>query len=117
LPHFSVSFLKSVVVEDFDAAEAIWRHAVEGVLQVDAVEHPLMLVESTFNDAARREKMCEIVMEAFGCPATFIAKDAVLSAFAAGRSTALVLQSGAGLTSAVAVNDGYALMQGGRFFP
>lgn len=97
---------------DFDATEAIWRHSVESILRIDATEHPLLLVESVFNTAENREKMCEIAMERFQCPAVFIAKDAVLSAFAAGRSTALVLQCGAGITSSVAVHEGYALMQG-----
>ena len=42
-------------------------------------------------------------------PAFFLVKTAVLSAFANGRSTALVLDSGATHTSAVPVHDGYVL--------
>lgn len=42
-------------------------------------------------------------------PAFFLVKSAVLAAFANGRSTGLVLDSGATHTSAIPVHDGYVL--------
>ena len=45
----------------------------------------------------------------FQVPAFFLVKSAVLAAFANGRSTGLVLDSGATHTSAVPVHDGYVL--------
>ena len=52
----------------------------------------------------------------FGCryqvPAFFLAKTAVLAAFANGRSTGIVVDSGATHTSAIPVHDGYVLSQG-----
>jgi actin-related protein len=41
----------------------------------------------------------------------FICKDAVLSSFACGRSTSLVLDCGYERTTATPVNDGYALQK------
>jgi len=57
-------------------------------------EHPMMLAEASHNDAAAREKMTEIMFEKYNVPAVFIAKNAVLSSFAIGRQTSLVVDAG-----------------------
>ena len=51
------------------------------------------------------------MFEKYDIPAFFLCKDAVLSSFAHGRSTGLVIHSGSNLTSAVPVHDGYVLQQ------
>ena len=55
--------------------------------------------------------MTEIMFEKYNVPAFFLVKNAVLSAFANGKSTCLVLDSGASHTSAIPVHDGYVLQQ------
>ena len=67
------------------------------------------MAEPSFNTPAAREKLAELMFEKFQVPALFVSKSAVLSAFAAGRGTALVLEMGGGGTCATAVHDGYAL--------
>lgn len=49
------------------------------------------------------------MFEKYKVPAFFLVKNAALAAFANGRSTALVIDSGATHTSAVPVLDGYVL--------
>lgn len=51
------------------------------------------------------------MFEKYNVPAFFLCKNAVLSAFANGRSTGLVIDSGATHTSAIPVHDGYVLQQ------
>ena len=51
------------------------------------------------------------MFEKYNVPAFFLVKNAVLSAFANGKSTCLVLDSGASHTSAIPVHDGYVLQQ------
>lgn len=51
----------------------------------------------------------EIMFEKYKVPAFFLVKNAALAAFANGRSTALVIDSGATHTSAVPVLDGYVI--------
>lgn len=55
--------------------------------------------------------MIEIMFEKYKVPAVFVAKNAVLSAFSCGRSTALVLDSGGGSTCVAPVHDGYVLQK------
>uniref|UniRef100_A0A8C3AYV6 Actin-like 6A n=1 Tax=Cyclopterus lumpus TaxID=8103 RepID=A0A8C3AYV6_CYCLU len=54
----------------------------------------------------------KLMFEHYNIPAFFLCKSAVLSAFANGRSTSLVLDSGATHTTAIPVHDGYVLQQG-----
>lgn len=51
------------------------------------------------------------MFEKYGIPAFFLVKNAVLAAFANGRSTGIVIDSGASQTSAVPVHDGYVIQQ------
>jgi len=53
-----------------------------------------MLAEPTHNTRAAREKAVQVLFETQGCPALFMAKSAVLSAFAVGKQTALVVDAG-----------------------
>ncbi len=55
--------------------------------------------------------MTELLFEKYEVPAFFLVKSSVLAAFANGRSTGLVVDSGATHTSAVPVHDGYVLQQ------
>ncbi|NXY12475.1 ACL6B protein, partial [Pteruthius melanotis] len=64
------------------------------------------------NTRAKREKLTELMFEHYNIPAFFLCKTAVLTAFANGRSTGLVLDSGATHTTAIPVHDGYILQQG-----
>lgn len=51
------------------------------------------------------------MFETYGIPAFFLVKNAVLAAFANGRATGIVVDSGASQTSAVPVHDGYVIQQ------
>jgi len=97
------------VVTDWDAAEALMEHTFKSCLACDPSEHPLLMAEPSWNPLPAREKLAELAFEKFNAPAFFLSKNAVLTAFASGRGTALVLDVGGGVTSATAVHDGYVL--------
>jgi len=106
--------LEHGLVRDWDAVEAVWSYALRQHLRVDSREHPLMLSEPTFQPAADREKMLSLMFEKFDAPAMFLCKSSVLTAFSAGRSTACVLESGAGHTTVAPIHDGYVVSKGVR---
>ncbi|CAG8472502.1 4464_t:CDS:2 [Cetraspora pellucida] len=99
------------LVQDWDALEKIWDHALNR-LQVDPTEHPLFVTEAAWNTREIREKLTEIAFEKYQVLAFYVAKNPVLSAFATGRPTAVVLDCGANTTSCVPVVDGYVLKKG-----
>lgn len=76
---------------------------------VDIKETPLLFSEPCLHNKENRMKLAEYMFEKHGVPALFLCKDAVLSAFACGRSTALVLDSAYKSTSATPVHEGYTL--------
>merc|ERR1719440_432349 len=96
------------VVQDWNDMELIWRH-IYSEMKVVAEEHPVLLTEAPLNPRKNREKAAEIFFETFGTPALFVSWQAILSLYASGRTTGVVLDSGDGVTHAVPVYEGFAL--------
>ena len=97
------------VVCDWDDLEKIWDHTFLHELCVDPMEHPVMLTEAPLTSKADREKAVQIMFESFAVPGMYVQMQAVLSLYAAGQTTGIVLQSGDGVTDAVPIYEGFAL--------
>ncbi|KAG0453218.1 hypothetical protein HPP92_025882 [Vanilla planifolia] len=106
-----VSPFKDGAVVDWDIVDNIWDHALRRRLLIDPKEHPMLLSEPTSNNQ-QREKLAELLFENYKVPALFVAKNAVLTSFASGRATSLVVDSGGGSTTVAPVHDGYVLHKG-----
>lgn len=101
--------MQNGAVSDWDLWGAVIEEAVTKRLRSKPEEHPMLLAEPTYVSKDAREKMVEIMFEEFRAPATFLAKNAVLSSFALGRQTSLVVDMGHEGTVVSAVHDGYVL--------
>ncbi|NXR50647.1 ACL6B protein, partial [Hippolais icterina] len=99
-------------VEDWECFQAILDHTYGKHVKSEPGLHPVLMSEAPWNTRAKREKLTELMFEHYNIPAFFLCKTAVLTAFANGRSTGLVLDSGATHTTAIPVHDGYILQQG-----
>ena len=104
--------LKECMIENWELFEVLVNHIYKRNVQSDSELHPVLLSEPAWNERSKREKVTELMFEKFNVPAFFLCKTPVLSAFANGRSTGVILDSGATHTSAVPVHDGYVLRQG-----
>ncbi|XP_029318578.1 uncharacterized protein LOC115028846 isoform X2 [Cottoperca gobio] len=108
--------IKNGIIRNWDDMEKIWHHTFQQ-LCVDPDDHPVLLTEAAMNPLGNRQRMVEIMFECFHVPFTYVAMQAVLALYAAGRSTGVVLDSGDGVSHSVPVFEGYCLPHAVQCFP
>ncbi|KAI9445264.1 actin-like protein [Lactarius indigo] len=97
------------IVTDWDDMERIWNWVYAEELGTLSEEHPVLLTEAPLNPRTNRETAAQILFDTFNVPALYISVQAVLSLYASGRTTGIVLDSGDGVTHAVPVFEGFSM--------
>jgi actin-related protein len=88
--------------------EKVWHHTFFNELRVNPSEATgVLLTEAPRNPKANREKMTQVMFETFEVSNMYVAIQAVMSLYAAGRTTGLVVDSGDGVTHTVPVFEGF----------
>merc|ERR1712006_64333 len=97
------------IVNNWDDMEKVWRHTFDNELRmVVGEENPddedccgVLLTEAPMNPKENREKMTQIMFETFNVRRFYVAIQAVLSFYASGRTTGVVVDCGDGVSHAV----------------
>ncbi|PWA21865.1 hypothetical protein CCH79_00017593, partial [Gambusia affinis] len=108
--------IKNGIICNWEDMEKIWEYTFQQ-LCVDPEEHPVLLTEAAINPLENRRRMVEIMFENFGVPLAYVAMQAVLALYAAGRTTGVVFDSGEGVSHSVPVFEGYSLPHAVQCFP
>ena len=106
------SYVSGGAIADFDAAADFWEYAFERHLRAATADHPLMITEPSWSAGQARAQTLEVAFERLKSPAAYLLKSGVASAFAAGKSTALIIDVGHAVTSVTPVYDGVVLKRG-----
>ncbi|RDA87752.1 hypothetical protein CP532_2489 [Ophiocordyceps camponoti-leonardi (nom. inval.)] len=101
--------LEHGIVTDWDDMERIWEYVYGEGLNTLSEEHPVLLTEPPLNPRSNRDTAAQILFETFNVPALHTSIQAVLSLYASGRTTGIVLDSGDGVSHAVPVYEGFAM--------
>ena len=97
------------IVTNWDDMEKIWHHTFYNELRMAPEECALLLTEQPLNPRANREKTTQIMFEIFNIPLLHQCICPVLSLYASGRTTGLVIDSGAGVSHVVPIFKQHAL--------
>ncbi|KAI8897994.1 actin family [Globomyces pollinis-pini] len=102
--------MENGIVRDWDDMYHLWDYTFKEKLGIqNYADHKILLTEPAMNPKKNRERMMETMFEHYGFNGAYIAIQAVLTLYAQGLQTGVVVDSGDGVTHIVPVYDGYAL--------
>ncbi|EKG12053.1 Actin-like protein [Lasiodiplodia theobromae] len=101
--------LEHGIVTDWDDMERIWQYVYAEELKTVSEDHPVLLTEPPLNPRTNRDTAAQILFETFNVPALYTSIQAVLSLYASGRTTGVVLDAGDGVSHAVPVYGGFQI--------
>lgn len=102
--------IKRGVVQNWQDVELIWQNLFDlPEQQLNSEEHPVLVTEPPINPYYNREQMAQMLFETFNVPSLYFGVPAVLSLYAAGKTTGLSLDVGDGVAQCVPVFQGFAL--------
>jgi actin, other eukaryote len=108
--------MKRSLVVNWDDMESLWFNVFYDELRVAPEEHPILISDSILSSKSQRELITQHMFECFNAPAMHIAISSILSLYASGRTTGVVLECGAGTTSVMPVYEGYAMEHANKRF-
>ena len=89
--------------------EKVWHHTFYNELRVAPEEHRVLLTEAPMNPKHNREKMVQMMFETFSVPGFHVSIPEILSLYASGRTTGIVLESGDGVSNVVVIDHGFVI--------
>jgi len=101
--------LDNGIVRNWEDALHVWNYAFFEKMKINPKESKILLTEPPMNPKENREKMVQTMFETYGFKGCYIAIQAVLTLYAQGLLTGVVVDSGDGVTHIVPVYEGFSL--------
>jgi len=97
------------IIKNHEDMVHIWDYTFNEKLKIKPSDTKIMLTEAPMNPTQNRAKMVEIMFEKYQFNMAYIAIQAVLTLYAQGLLSGVVVDSGDGVTHVVSVYEGYSL--------
>jgi len=101
--------LDNGIIRNWEDMMYVWDYTFSEKLKINPKECKIMLTEAPMNPQSNRKKMIEVMFEKYGFHSAYISIQAVLTLYAQGLLTGVVVDSGDGVTHIVPVYEGFAL--------
>ncbi|KXN70645.1 Actin/actin-like protein [Conidiobolus coronatus NRRL 28638] len=101
--------LENGIIRNWEDMRHLWNYTFNEKLQIDPKECKILLTEPPMNPKQNREKMAEVMLEEYQFDGFYVAIQAVLTLYAQGLLTGVVVDSGDGVTHIIPVYQGYSL--------
>jgi len=101
--------MENGMVRNWEDMRHVWSHTFYDKLKIDPKQCKILLTEPPMNPKQNREMMIKEMFETYGFEGVYIAVQAVLTLYAQGLLTGVVIDSGDGVTHIVPVYEGFAL--------
>jgi centractin len=95
-------------VDNWADMEQIWNHIFKE-MKVSASQHPVLISEVLENPDTNRDKTAEIFFEHMSVPALYFQSQPILSLYAQGKTTGIVLDCGDGVSQCMPIVEGFAV--------
>mmetsp|Transcript_47136 Transcript_47136/g.106817 ORF Transcript_47136/g.106817 Transcript_47136/m.106817 type:complete len:402 (-) Transcript_47136:217-1422(-) len=95
------------IVRDWEGMTWLWNYTFREKLGIDPKEHKILLTEPPMNPIENREKLCETMFETYGFGQVNVSIQAMLTLYAQGLFTGVVVDTGDGVSHVVPVWEGF----------
>ncbi|KAI9278629.1 actin family [Phascolomyces articulosus] len=100
--------MENGIIRNWEDMRHLWNYTFFDKLKVNPQDSKILLTEAPLNPKQNRETMAQIMFEEYGFQGLFVAIQAVLTLYAQGLMSGVVVDSGDGVTHIVPVYQGYA---------
>ena len=97
------------IITNWDDMEKIWQYTFLNKIKAKPDQHRVLLAVGPLNSKESHEKIAEIMFETFNVPAIYIANPPLLTLYASGRGSGIVVSSGDGVTHILPIYQGMPL--------
>jgi len=101
--------LENVIVQDWNDIDHIWNYTFKEKLKVKTSECKILLTEPPLNPHSNRIQMMQKMFETYQFQGVYLSIQAILTLYAQGLLTGVVVDSGDGVTHIVPVYEGFSL--------
>jgi len=99
------------IVKSWEDMEHLWNYTFFEKLEIDPADNKILLTEPPMNPVKNREKLVEKMFETYNFGAVNVSIQAMLTLYAQGLLTGVVVDTGDGVTHVVPVWDGFVPQQ------